>query len=534
MADRPTGYRKQTRSVVHAQNGMVATSHPLAAMAGIQILQQGGNAFDAAVATAAALCVVEPMMTGLGGDMFALLYDAKRREIKGLNASGRAPQAATPDYFEQNGFTSIPANGILSVTVPGVVDGWAQLLESCGTLTFQEVLAPAIRYAEEGFPIPEMVSYYWKKAEPLLLRSEEASQHYLIHGKAPKEGTLFKQPGLAWSLKQIAKNGRDAFYQGEIADKIDRYMTDHQGLLRKEDLKEHRSQWVQPISTHYRGYEVLEIPPNGQGLVVLQMLNILENFDLQAMGHNSAEYIRLFVEAKKLAYADRDRYIADSEFADIPADRLLSKEYAKELAETIQSGVKEIPSGTELGGDTVYLTVADKEGNVASVTNSIFSVFGSGVLIPDTGIFLHNRGSLFSLDRHHPNVLQPGKRPFHTIIPGMVLKDGKPLISFGVMGADMQPQGQVQTLVNLIDFGMNIQAAGDAPRFRHYAHGVFLESEIEPAICRELSHQGYTLLNLSDGDDFVVGGYQGIFIDPETGLFQGGSDPRKDGCAIGF
>ncbi|ASS91400.1 hypothetical protein AP3564_15300 [Aeribacillus pallidus] len=278
----------------------------------------------------------------------------------------------------------------------------------------------------------------------------------------------------------------------------------------------------------------MEIPPNGQGLVVLQMLNILENFDLKAIGHNSAEYIRLFVEAKKLAYADRDRYIADSDFADIPVDHLLSKEYAKELAESIRSGRKAGPSSLELGGDTVYLTVVDKEGNVASVTNSIFSLFGSGVLIPETGIFMHNRGSLFSLDRNHPNALHPGKRPFHTIIPGMVLKDRKPLISFGVMGADMQPQGQVQTLVNMIDFGMNIQAAGDAPRFRHYPHGIFLESEIGEEIRRELAAQGYTLLEQSDGDDFVVGGYQGIYIDPETGLFQGGSDPRKDGCAIGF
>ncbi|MEW9673121.1 gamma-glutamyltransferase [Ammoniphilus sp. 3BR4] len=534
MADRPSGYLKQTRSVVHAKNGMVVTSHPLAAMAGLQILQQGGNAFDAAVATASVLCAVEPMMTGLGGDMFALIYDAKKREVKGLNASGHAPQAATLDFFEQNGFTSIPSTGILSSTVPGVVDGWSQLLQSYGTLTFKEVLAPAIRYAEEGYPIPEMVAYYWKKAEQLLLQSEEATRKYLIDGKAPKEGTLFKQPDLAWSLKQIAKDGRDAFYQGGIADKIDEFMKNHHGLLRKEDLKEHRSRWVTPISTNYHGYEVLEIPPNGQGLVVLQMLNILENYDLKAIGHNSPEYVRLFIEAKKLAYADRDRYIADSEFADIPIDRLLSKEYAKELADLIQSGQKISQSGVELGGDTVYLTVADKEGNVASVTNSIFSLFGSGVLIPNTGIFMHNRGSLFSLDRNHPNALQPGKRPFHTIIPGLVLKDQKPLISFGVMGADMQPQGQVQTLVNMIDFGMNVQAAGDAPRFRHYNHGIFLESEISQKIRQELSEQGYTLLEQSDGDDFVVGGYQGIFIDPETGLFKGGSDPRKDGCAIGF
>lgn len=534
MADRPSGNRKQTRSVVHAQNGMVATSHPLAAMAGLHILQQGGNAFDAAVATASVLCVVEPMMTGLGGDMFALIYDADNQKVKGLNASGRAPRAATPDFYEQNGFSSIPSAGILSATVPGVVDGWSQLLENYGTLTFKEVLAPAIRYAEEGFPVTEMVAYYWSKAERLLLQSEEASRNYLIDGKAPAEGTLFKQPGLARSLHRIAQEGRDAFYEGDIAAKIDAYMIRHQGLLRKEDLREHRSQWVAPISTRYRGYEVLEIPPNGQGLVVLQMLNILENYDLKAIGHNSAEYIRLLIEAKKLAYADRDRYIADSEFSDLPVDRLLSKAYARQLADSIQSGLKNNVSGIQLGGDTVYLTVADKKGNIASVTNSIFSLFGSGILIPDTGIFMHNRGSLFSLDRNHPNVLQPGKRPFHTIIPGMVLKDRKPLISFGVMGADMQPQGQVQTLANLIDFGMNIQEAGDAPRFRHYGHGVFLESEIGQPTRQALADQGYTLLEQSDGDDFAVGGYQGIFVDPETGLFQGGSDPRKDGCAIGY
>ncbi|AJY75146.1 gamma-glutamyltransferase [Paenibacillus beijingensis] len=535
MFDRPSGYRQQTRSVIHAARGMVATSQPLASAAGIEILQSGGNAFDAAVAVAAVLCVVEPMMTGLGGDMFALVHDGKTGTIEGLNASGRSAAMASVEAYRSMGYEQIPDHGPLSVSVPGVVDGWAQLLAKYGTMSFKEVLAPAIRYAENGFPVSEMVAYYWSKAEPLLRKSAEASRKYLMNGKAPAEGTLFKQPDLAATLKLLAEQGKNAFYQGKIADQIEAFMIREGGLLRKSDFASHQSDWVEPISTTYRGHSILEIPPNGQGLVVLEMLNILEQFDVASMGHNSADYIRLFAEAKKLAYADRDRYIADSDFAELPVDRLLSKEYAAELADRIRNSASvAAPPGIELGGDTVYLTVVDHEGNIASVVNSVFSLFGSGELVEDTGIFLQNRGSLFSLHPSHVNAVAPRKRPFHTIIPSLVLKNGKPLVSFGVMGADMQPQGQVQVLVNMIDFGMNIQEAGEAPRFRHYNDGLYLETGIGEETSRELAGIGYTILQPGDGDAFGVGGYQGIRIDPDTGVLQGGSDPRKDGCAIGF
>ncbi|MCI3926999.1 gamma-glutamyltransferase [Paenibacillus sp. TRM 82003] len=514
---------------------MVATSHPLAAAAGMDILRTGGNAFDAAVAVAAVLCVVEPMMTGIGGDMFALIYRPGVGRVEGLNASGRSAGVVTSELYRSMGYTSIPSSGIHSVSVPGVVDGWEELLRTCGSMTFKEVLAPAIQYAEHGFPVTEMVSYYWKKAVPLLLQSKEAREKYLFDGKAPEEGAVVKLPDLAATLKLLAERGRDAFYEGEIAERIDEVMRSRGGFLRKEDLAKHRSDWVTPISTDYRGHEVYQIPPNGQGLVVLQMLNILESFDLAAIGHNSADYIQLFAEAKKLAYADRDRFIADSEFADVPVDRLLSKSYARSLADRIREGVA--PSayqGVEVGGDTVYLTVADELGNIASVTNSIFSLFGSGEVVDGTGIFLQNRGSLFSLDPAHPNAAAPYKRPFHTIIPSMVMKGGAPLFSFGVMGADMQPQGQVQVLTNLIDFDMNVQQAGEAPRFRHYNEGLYLEGGIPTPIRERLEAAGYTLLTPNDGDAFGVGGYQGIRIDRANGTYQGGSDPRKDGCAIGY
>ncbi len=535
MFDRPSGMSRVTRSVVYSTRGMVATSQPLAAAAGIEILRAGGNAFDAAVAVAAALCVVEPMMTGIGGDMFALTYRADTGKVEGLNASGRSAEKASSSLYKEMGYDRIPFTGILSVSVPGVVDGWSELLAKHGTMSFKETLAPAISYAENGFPVTEMVAHYWKKAEALLAKSGEASQKYLINGKAPKEGTLFKQPDLAATLKKLAKGGRDAFYRGELAERIEQYMLDNGGLLRKEDLLNHHSDWVEPISINYRGYDVLEIPPNGQGIVVLEMLNILEQFDIAALGHNSAEFIHLFAEVKKLAYADRDHYVADSEFADVPVEQLLSKAYASELADSIKQSSFSVPcSGVEMGGDTVYLTVVDGDGNVASVTNSIFSLFGSGELVKDTGIFLQNRGALFSLDPAHPNVVSPRKRPFHTIIPAMVLHEGKPEISFGVMGADMQPQGQVQVLINLLDFGMNIQEAGEAPRFRHYNEGLYLESGIAESVRSQLAQKGHTLLAPYDGDPFGVGGYQGIRIDPDTGVLQGGSDPRKDGCAIGI
>ncbi len=535
MYNRPSGNNRKSRSVVHSTRGMVAASQPLAAVAGLQILQAGGNAFDASVATAAVLCVVEPMMTGLGGDMFAITYHAETGEIKGMNASGRAPELAHLDTFRALGFKRIPETGIYSVSVPGVVDGWAELLDKYGTMTFAEVLAPAIHYAEHGFPVSEMVAYYWRKSANHLLQFPKTYQNYSVDGVLPKEGTVFKQPDLAKTLKQLAEFGRDFFYQGDIADRIEECMLQRGGLLRKNDLIRHRTNWVTPISTSYRGYEVLEIPPNGQGLVVLEILNILEQFDVAAMEHNSAEYIHLFAQAKKLAYQDRDRHIADSEYTNVPVDQLLSKSYAQELADRIRRTKSNQPyAGAEIGGDTVYLTVADSQGNIASVTNSIFHLFGSGELVDGTGIVLQNRGSLFSLDPAHPNVVAPCKRPFHTIIPSMVLQNGKPVISFGVMGADMQPQGQVQVLVNMIDFGMNIQEAGEAIRIRHYNEGLYLEYGVPQDVREQLQEMDYKILSHGHGDAFGVGGYQGIRIDPATGSYQGGSDPRKDGCAIGY
>lgn len=532
MFDRPDKSR-QTRSVVYATGGMVATSQPLAVEAGVDVLKAGGNAFDAAVAAAATLCVVEPMMTGLGGDMFALIYDQKKGKVMGLNASGRAPKLARAALFRAMGYDHIPYTGIYSVTVPGVVDGWAELLEKYGTMTFKETLASAIHYAEHGFPVSEMVSYYWNKGIESL-DSDAASEHFLMHGAAPKAGTVFKQPDLARTLKMIAKEGRDAFYCGAFAETMERFMIERGGLIRKEDLMNHRSSWVEPISTNYRGYDILEIPPNGQGLVVLEMLNMLEKFDVQSLGHNSAALIHLFSEVKKRAYADRDKYIADSDFAPIPVAKLLSKEYASRMSERLKFN-DEVSAykGKEIGGDTVYLTVVDHHGNVASVTNSLYNLFGSGEVVTKTGVILQNRGALFSLDPAHLNVIAPGKRPFHTIIPSMVLREGKPVVSFGVMGADMQPQGQVQVLMNLIDFGMNIQEAGEAPRFRHYNEGLFLENGISQKSKDALKRMGYHILTSDDGDSFGVGGYQGIQIN-DHGVLQGGSDPRKDGCAIGF
>ncbi len=532
MADRPAGNPRSTRSVVHAANGMVAASQPLAASAGLRILLQGGNAFDAAVATAAALAVVEPMMTGLGGDMFALLYNQKTKKVEALNGSGRAPKRATREYFLSQGYKQIPIEGILSISTPGTVDGWAEILEKHGTMTFAEVLQPAIEYAENGFPVAEIVAAQWRRQESLLRKTKESAETYLINGKAPKEGDLFKQPNLARTLRLIAERGREGFYLGPVAEAISDYMQQHGGPLSYEDLAEHRSTWVEPIYTDYKGYRVYELPPNGQGIVTLEMLNILENFDVAALGHNSSEYLHLLLEAKKLAYADRDTYIADPEFAEVPIDQMLSKEYAHMRSKLInmERAAEKVGPGLEIEGDTVYLTVVDKDRNVVSFINSIFKSFGSGIVAGDTGVMFHNRGSLFSLDEKHLNRLEPGKRPFHTIIPAMVLKNDKPFISFGVMGGDMQPQGQVQVLMNLLEFGMNIQEAGEAPRFRHVGNEVALESEISSRTVLELLDKGHKIICAAD----FFGGFQGIRIDTDTDLLQGGSDPRKDGCAIGY
>jgi gamma-glutamyltranspeptidase/glutathione hydrolase len=544
--DRPAPNPRATRSVVLARNGIIATSQPLASAAGLRVLQQGGNAIDAAVTAAAVLSVVEPTMNGIGGDLFAIVYDAKSKSVRALNASGRAPAAATLEEFKRRNLDSIPYRGELSVSVPGVVDGWNELLTKHGTIPLAKALEPAVAYARDGYAVSEIIAYQWKDQATTLARDKHAAAVFLPNGRPPAAGEIFKNPKLAATLEQIAKGGRDAFYKGAIAQAIAADMKARNGLLTAADLAAHTSDWVQPISTTYRGYDVLEMPPNTQGATALQILNIVEGFDLKALGHNSAAYLHLLVEAKKIAFADRDAWLADP--AAVPAEalkRMLSKEYAAERRKeinpdragreykplTIAGGSS--PQGAEppqARGDTIYLTVADREGNVVSLIQSIFESFGAGIVAGDTGITLHNRGNLFSLRPGHPNVLAPGKRPFHTLVPAMVLKDKQPWLSFGVMGGDMQPQGHAQVLINLIDFGMNVQEAGEAPRFRHSSAGLALESAISAEARFGLDQRGHRLIN-SVG---AFGGFQGILIDPTTRVMMGGSDPRKDGLAIGY
>jgi gamma-glutamyltranspeptidase / glutathione hydrolase len=543
--DRPAPNPRSTRSVVMARNGVIATSQPLAAAAGLRVLQQGGNAIDAAVTAAAVLAVVEPSMTGVGGDLFAIVYNAKTQTIHGLNASGRSPAAATIDEFARRSLKDIPYRGVLSVSVPGVVDGWHELLSKHGTISLARALEPAIGYAQDGFAVSEIIAGQWKAAEKTLSQDPPAASTFLASGRAPSAGEVFRNPKLASTLEQIAKGGRDVFYRGAIGQAIAADMKRRNGLLTAADLAAHRADWVTPLSTTYRGHEILELPPNTQGVVALEMLNILEGFDLKSLGHNSAAYLHLLVEAKRIAFADRAAWLGD--LGSVPPDvlkKLHSKEYAAERRKEIDparaaadykplagagsaSGSKDFPAAK---GDTIYLTAADGNGNVVSLIQSIYESFGSGIVAGDTGIVLHNRGSLFSMQAGHPNALAPGKRPFHTLVPAMVLKDGRPWLSFGVMGGDMQAQGHVQVVLNLIDFGMNVQEAGEVARFRHSPAGLALESAIGAAARAGLESRGHKVITTPG----VFGGFQGILIDPKTGVLMGGSDPRKDGQAVGY
>jgi gamma-glutamyltranspeptidase/glutathione hydrolase len=528
-----------------ARNGLIATSQPLASAAGLRVLQEGGNAIDAAVTAAAVLSVVEPTMNGIGGDLFAIVYDAKTKTVRALNASGRAAAAATLDEFKRRKLDSIPYRGELSVSVPGVVDGWNELLSKHGSIPLARALEPAIGYARDGFAVSEIIAHQWKDVEAVLARDEAAAATFLVNGRTPSTGDVFRNPRLAATLEQIARGGRDAYYKGPIAAAIAADMKRRNGLLTAADFATHHADWIEPISTTYRGYQVLELPPNTQGIVALEMLNILEGFDLKALGHNSAAYLHLLVEAKRIAFADRDAWLAAYDAVpNAVIERMLSKDYAASRRREIDqnraareykaftlSGVSSgIEPHAEARGDTIYLTAADRHGNVVSLIQSIYESFGSGIVAGETGIVLHNRGSQFSLTPNHPNVLAPGKRPFHTLVPAMVLKDGRPWLSFGVMGGDMQPQGHVQVLLNLIDFGMNIQEAGEAPRFRHSATGLALESAIAPEARFGLDGRGHRLIS-SVG---AFGGFQGILIHPTSGVLMGGSDPRKDGLAIGY
>jgi gamma-glutamyltranspeptidase/glutathione hydrolase len=543
-ADRPAGPLHKTRSAVLARGGMAATSQPLATAAAIRVLQSGGNAVDAAIAANAVLGVVEPMSCGIGGDLFAIVWDAKSKKLYGLNASGRAPGTATIEYYRTRGYTLIPDSGPLSWSVPGCVDGWDQLRARFGSKPWAELLGPAIAYAEDGFPVSEIIADSFQDSASSLSKIPSSAACFLPGGKAPKFGELFRNPALARSLREIVREGRDAFYRGSLTDAMVDYSRSVGGLFERRDFADHTSTWVDPVSTNYRGYDVWELPPNGQGIAVLQMLNILEPYDLKSMKPQSAEWLHLLIEAKKLAYEDRAKYYTDPEFARVPVAELVSKAYAARRGKLIDlAHANERPAaGDPKGADTIYMTVADKDGNAISLIESNFSGFGSQHVAGDLGFPIQNRGSLFALDPSHANKLEPWKRPFHTIIPGFVTKDGKPWLSFGLMGGDMQAQGHVQVLVNIIDHGMDVQSAADAPRFYHMGSSrptgvpardggtVALESEIGPDVRRALEAKGHKI----DTSPASFGGYQAIRIDTENGVLIGGSDPRKDGHAAGY
>jgi gamma-glutamyltranspeptidase/glutathione hydrolase len=535
------------RSVVMAPFGMVATSHPLAAQVGLDVLRRGGNAVDAAIATNAALGLMEPMSCGIGGDLHALVWEAKTKKLHGLNASGRSPHRATRQLFAEKNLPEIPLFGPLSWSVPGCVDGWEQLRSRFGSWQLADLLEPSIRYAEIGFPVTQVIAGQWNNSEGLLRQSPDAARTYLPQGRSPRAGDVFTNPSLALAYRAIAAGGSEAFYKGTIAREIVTFSEEQGGLFNLEDFADHTSTWVDPVSSTYRGHDVWQLPPPTQGIAVLQMLNLLENHDLKQMGPQSPDYWHLLVEAKKLTYADRARYYADPDFASVPTAELVSKSYAGQRRKLIQAGKAHthVEAGDpRLGhGDTVYLCVVDKDRNCVSLIQSNYHGFGSGLVPGELGFALQNRGALFALDENHANRLEPHRRPFHTIIPALVTKAGRPWFVFGVMGGDMQPQGQVQVLVNLIDFGMDVQQAGEAPRVEHLGSAtptghqaekdggtVVPEEGISPAVLVELRRRGHRV----GSAEVNGGGYQGILIDPQTNVLHGGSEPRKDGCAVGY
>jgi len=542
--DRITGELFSTRSEVIAEHGMVATSHPLATQVGIDILKKGGNAIDAAIAANAAIGLMEPTGNGIGGDLFAILWIEKDKKLYGLNASGRSPKDLTLDYFKTEGITKIPAYGPLPVSVPGCVDGWFEMHDKFGKLAMKKILDPAIRYAEDGFPVTELVSYYMNIASKTFNKYPNFKETYTIDGLIPKKGQLFKNPDLANTLRVIAKQGRKGFYEGEIAQTISKFIIDQGGFLSYNDLKSHKSDWVEPVSSNYRGYDIWELPPNGQGIAALQILNLLEKFDIGSMGFGSAEYIHHFVEAKKIAFADRAKYYADMDFNKIPVEYLISKEYANKRRGEINTTkvARIVQPGNIENGDTIYLTVADNEGNMVSLIQSNYRGMGSGMVPPGLGFMLQDRGELFSLEEGHYNIYEPQKRPFHTIIPAFITKDGEPYISFGLMGGAMQPQGHAQIVINLIDFEMNLQEAGDAPRIRHISKQqptggemldggqLSLESGFDYKEIRKLMTYGHKIV-FSLGS---FGGYQAIMLDKENNVYIGASESRKDGSAMGY
>lgn len=553
-ADRIAGRAFATRSDVIAPHAMAATSHPLATQIALDVMKQGGTAIDAAIAANAALGLMEPTGNGIGGDLFAIVWDPKTKKLHGYNGSGRSPKSLTLDYFRQQGITDIPAHGPLPVSVPGAVDGWFALHDRFGKLPMRDVLAPTIRYARDGHPVHQTIAYYWERSVPRLSKFPGFSEQFTIGGRAPRIGELWKNPRLADTLQKIAVGGRDAFYKGDIARTIDTYFKANGGFLSYEDMAAHHGEWVAPVSTNYRGYDVWELPPNGQGIAALQMLNVLEGYDFSRIPFGSPEHVHLFVEAKKLAFADRARWYADPAFQPAPVARLISKPYARERAKLISPDkvLREVQPGTpkELEeGDTIYLTVADKDGMMVSLIQSNYRGMGSGMAPTGLGFILQDRGEMFVLRdcdgaTPHPNCYAPGKRPFQTIIPAFITKDGQPWVSFGVMGGAMQPQGHAQIVMNLVDFGMTLQEAGDAPRIQHDGSTepvgsatamrdggvVQLESGFPYETVRALMDKGHHV----EWALGPYGGYQAIRRDPETGVYYGASESRKDGQAAGY
>jgi gamma-glutamyltranspeptidase/glutathione hydrolase len=542
--DRITGHDFTSRSEVIARNGMAATSQPLATQVALDILKKGGNAIDAAIAANAVLGVVEPTGCGIGGDLFALIWSADKDKLYGLNASGRSPRSLKLEYFKEHGYEFIPARGPLPVSVPGCVDGWYEMHDMFGRLPMKDILAPAISYARDGFPVTEVIAFYLDLGTKSLMEYPNIKEVYMKDGKAPAKGEIFRNPLLANTLEKIVAGGRNEFYRGTIARSIDAFMKKQGGFLTYDDLARHNSEWVDPVSTTYRGYEVWELPPNGQGIAALQMLNILEGYDIASMGFGSADYIHLFTEAKKLAFEDRAKYYTDPRFSSVPVSQLISKKYAAERRKLIntEKAARTYDAGIIEAGNTIYLTVADRYGNMVSLIQSNYRGMGSGMCPTGLGFVLQDRGEMFSLAPGHANVYAPGKRPFHTIIPAFITRNGKPWISFGVMGGDMQPQGHVQIVVNLVDFKMNLQEAGDAPRMHHIGSSeptgeamtdggtLLLEDGFRWEVIQKLMIMGHKV----QWDLGGYGGYQAIMWDDKNKVWFGASESRKDGQAAGY
>lgn len=548
-ADRITGQPFATRSEVYAPHAMAATSHPLATQIALDTMKAGGSAVDAAIAANAALGLMEPTGNGIGGDLFAIVWDPKTQKLHGYDGSGRSPKSLTLAEFQRRGLTDIPPHGPLPVTVPGTVDGWFALHGRFGKRTMAENLAPTIRYARDGHPVHEVIAYYWDRSVPRLAKWPGFTEQFTLDGgRAPRTGETWRNPNLANTLQAIADGGRDAFYRGDIARVIGDYFAANDGFLAYEDMAAHTGNWVEPVSTTYRGIELWELPPSGQGIAALQILNLLEPYDLASNGFGSPEHVHLFTEAKKLAFADRARWYADPAFHPAPVERLISKDYARERGALISmdTALHEVQPGTPAQldeGDTIYLTTADADGMMVSLIQSNYRGMGSGMAPPGLGFILQDRGEQFVLKPGHPNTFEPGKRPFHTIIPAFATKDGKPWLSFGVMGGAMQPQGHVQILINMLDFGMNLQEAGDAPRIQHdgsteptgqntaMSDGgeLDLETGFPYETVRALMQKGHSV-RFAHGP---YGGYQAIMVNPEGG-WVGASESRKDGQAAGY